>query len=35
MRWFQYDPFAHLPREASTVGALRGLAQDVTTSGIT
>lgn len=34
MRWFQYDPFAHLPRESCTVGALRATAHDVTTSGI-
>jgi hypothetical protein len=24
MRTFQYDPFAHRPRERCTVGALRG-----------
>jgi predicted TIM-barrel fold metal-dependent hydrolase len=23
MRWYRFDPFAHRPREASTVGALR------------
>ena len=23
MRWFQYDPFQHIPKEAATVGALR------------
>ena len=34
MRWFQYDPFAHLPRETCTVAALRAQAKDVTTSGI-
>ena len=28
MRWYSFDPFAHLPREASTVGALRAVAGD-------
>ena len=28
MRIFQYDPFAHIPREQATVGALRGRAVD-------
>jgi hypothetical protein len=23
MRWYQFDPFAHVPREQATVGALR------------
>jgi hypothetical protein len=23
MRWFSFDPFAHVPREQATVGALR------------
>ncbi len=32
MRHFQYDPFAHLPREACTVGALRAKAAHVDTS---
>ena len=26
MRWFDYDPFAHLSRDQATVGALRSLA---------
>jgi hypothetical protein len=26
MRWYSYDPFAHRPKEASTVGALRAEA---------
>ncbi|MGH9205696.1 MAG: hypothetical protein ACRD1G_03940, partial [Acidimicrobiales bacterium] len=29
MRHFRFDPFAHRPREASTVGALRAEAADV------
>ena len=29
MRIFSYDPFAHIPREQSTVGALRAQATDV------
>jgi hypothetical protein len=29
MREFSYDPFAHVPREQATVGALRALATDV------
>jgi predicted TIM-barrel fold metal-dependent hydrolase len=28
MRWYSFDPFAHHPREASTVGALRAVAGD-------
>jgi hypothetical protein len=32
MRNFRYDPFAHLPREECTVGALRAQATDVDTS---
>jgi hypothetical protein len=28
MRLFRYDPFAHRPRERSTVGALRAEVQD-------
>ena len=27
MRWYSFDPFAHVPREAATVGALRGQAE--------
>ncbi|MFT5203844.1 MAG: hypothetical protein ACI9C1_003247, partial [Candidatus Aldehydirespiratoraceae bacterium] len=26
MRWYNFDPFVHVPREAATVGALRELA---------
>jgi hypothetical protein len=26
MRWYSFDPFAHLPREQATVGALRAAA---------
>ena len=26
MRWYNFDPFAHVPREAATVGALRAQA---------
>ncbi|HEU5386598.1 MAG TPA: hypothetical protein VFV73_11900 [Streptosporangiaceae bacterium] len=26
MRWYHFDPFAHVPREQATVGALRGQA---------
>jgi len=29
MRIFDFDPFAHIPREKATVGALRAQAQDV------
>ncbi len=29
MRFFQYDPFAHRPREKATVGALRAEAAGV------
>ncbi len=25
MRWYRFDPFAHIPREQCTVGALRGV----------
>jgi hypothetical protein len=32
MEKFQYDPFAHLPRERCTVGALRAQAKDVDVS---
>ena len=28
MRHFQYDPFAHIPRDRATVSALRSLALD-------
>ena len=28
-RWFDYDPFAHIPKEQATVGALRALSPDV------
>jgi hypothetical protein len=28
-RWFQYDPFKHIPKEGCTVGALRAQAKDV------
>jgi predicted TIM-barrel fold metal-dependent hydrolase len=31
-RFFRYDPFAHIPRERATVGALRATATDVDTS---
>jgi hypothetical protein len=33
MRWYSFDPFAHIPREQATVGALRKAAEghDVTT----
>jgi hypothetical protein len=26
MRWYSFDPFAHVPREEATVGALRARA---------
>jgi hypothetical protein len=26
MRWYSFDPFAHVPRERATVGALRAAA---------
>lgn len=32
MRWFQFDPFVHVPREAATVGALRARAEGVVTT---
>ena len=31
LRFFDWDPFTHLPKEQSTVGALRALATDVDT----
>ena len=31
-RFFDYDPFAHIPKEQATVGALRELSPDVDTS---
>jgi predicted TIM-barrel fold metal-dependent hydrolase len=31
-RFFQYDPFKHIPRERATVGALRALSPDVDTT---
>lgn len=34
MRNFSYDPFAHIPREQATVGALRALATDVDTTPV-
>jgi hypothetical protein len=27
MRWYHFDPFAHVPREQATVGALRQAAE--------
>jgi hypothetical protein len=27
MRWYSFDPFAHVPREQATVGALRAAAE--------
>ena len=32
LRWYGYDPFAHVPQAQATVGALRALATDVDTS---
>ncbi len=32
IRHYQYDPFAHIPREQATVGALRAQATDVDTA---
>jgi hypothetical protein len=32
MRFFHYDPFAHIPKDQATVGALRARATDVDTS---
>jgi len=29
MKWFNYDPFKHIPKEQCTVGALRAQAKDV------
>ncbi|MGQ0432988.1 MAG: amidohydrolase family protein [Microthrixaceae bacterium] len=34
MRNFNYDPFAHIPREQATVGALRAQATDVDTTPV-
>ena len=34
MASFSYDPFAHIPREQATVGALRALASDVDTTPV-
>jgi hypothetical protein len=34
MRNFSYDPFAHIPREQATVGALRAQAADVDTTPV-
>ena len=34
MRNFSFDPFAHIPREQCTVGALRALATDVDTTPV-
>jgi hypothetical protein len=34
-RFFNWDPFAHLPKDQTTVGALRALASDVDTSRMT
>ncbi len=34
MENFTYDPFAHIPREQATVGALRALAGDVDTTPV-
>jgi hypothetical protein len=34
MRNFSYDPFAHIPREQCTVGALRAQAADVDTTPV-
>jgi len=31
---FSYDPFAHIPREQATVGALRASAADVDTTPV-
>jgi hypothetical protein len=35
MRWYRFDPFAHVPREQATVGALRAAAagHDVSVKG--
>ncbi len=32
MKWFNYDPFKHLPREQCTVGALREKGKHVDTA---
>jgi hypothetical protein len=34
MKNFSYDPFAHIPREECTVGALRAQATDVDTTPV-
>ena len=34
MRNFSFDPFAHIPREQCTVGALRAQATDVDTTPV-
>ena len=34
VRFFDWDPFAHLPKEQATVGALRALARDVDTTRV-
>jgi hypothetical protein len=34
MRNFSYDPFAHIPRDQATVGALRARATDVDTTPV-
>jgi hypothetical protein len=34
IRNFSYDPFAHIPREQATVGALRAQATDVVTTPV-
>jgi hypothetical protein len=34
MKNFSYDPFAHIPAEQATVGALRALATDVDTTPV-
>ena len=32
LRFFDWDPFAHIPKEQSSVGALRALSPDVDTT---
>jgi hypothetical protein len=34
MRNFSYDPFAHIPRDQASVGALRAQATDVDTTPV-
>ena len=34
MRNYKFDPFAHIPREQCTVGALRAQATDVDTTPV-